>query len=402
MLGRVLCIAFACAPGQGSEPGLAYGLARHVAPHLGSLVLVTPTHNRPLIETGPPLPPQVEIQYVTSPEFPGEVGHRAAYLVWLIRALRRARELHAKDPFDLVHHVTYAMSWIPPLAGRLGVPFVWNAGNTLLTPPRLLSWRHPRGALAEGARNLAVWGGWRLSRQLVHADAIILGHNTDEDRCRALFLPALELSDIESSASAKRRVDGRFRILTVGRLIHWKGIHFALRAFAQVARSGWEYLIIGSGPEERKLRSLVKQLGIANQVCFCGWLPRSRALELVSSCDVFCLPTTHDSFSWVVLEAMAAGLPVVCLDRGGPGLIVNDQVGIKIPARNADQVVQDLGAALLVLANDPERRHAMGEEARRLVLRAHTWDVRAREIIALYKEILSDWAPPADEGRKLS
>lgn len=385
---RVLWVAFACAPGRGSEPGLAWGLMRHLAPYLDALVVLTPAHNREAIEAGPAPPANVRLEYVPAPRLPGEAGHRLAYLVWLSRALKRARELHAQEPFDLAHHVTYAMSWIPPLPGRLGVPFVWNAGNTLTTPLRFLSPWVARATVQELVRNLAVWAGWRAARGLIRPDVVVLGHVGGDGTGRPLFLPALEPGELEAIATARSGGD-TFRVATAGRLLYWKGIHLAIEAFARAARAGWEFVVVGSGPEEGRLRRLAERLGVAGKVRFLGWLPRPEVLRLLGDCDAFVLPSLHDSFSWAVLEAMAAGLPVVCLDRGGPGLVVDDGVGVKVPVRRPGQVVADLARALRELAADPGRRRAIGAEARRRVLERHTWEVRAREVLALYEEVLA-------------
>lgn len=396
---RVLWAAFACAPGRGSEPGLADGLMRHLAPHLESLTVLTPSHNRPLIEAGPVLHANVAVEYVGAPALRGGAGHRVSYLLWLRRALRRARELHAARPFDLVHHVTYAMSWIPPLVGRLGVPFVWNAGNALRMPVSFLSPRHPRGALGEAVRNLAVGLGWPASRRLVRADVITLGHALGDGRVRPFFLPALDVSEVEGLARRGRPGRG-FTVVSVGRPLFWKGLHLGLEAFAREAGDGWEYVVVGTGPEETGLGRLARRLGVADRVRFTGWLPRSEVLQLLSAGDVFLLPTLHDSGSWATLEAMAAGLPIVCLDRGGPGLLVDERVGVKVPAGSPGQVVDDLATALRSLAQDPTGRHRMGEEARRLVLEHHTWPVRAEEVLALYREVARNPRARAEGDRR--
>lgn len=176
--------------------------------------------------------------------------------------------------------------------------------------------------------------------------------------------------------------------MSAGRLLFLKGFHLGLEAFARAASDDWEYIIIGSGPEEPRLRALGARLGVADRVHFTGWLPRAEVLRLFASADVFCFPSFHDSVGYAVLEAMAARLPVVCLDRSGPALVVDERVGVKVAAHSPRQVVADLAAALRTLAEDPERRRRMGEEARRRVLEEHTWEVRAREIVALYREAL--------------
>lgn len=166
-----------------------------------------------------------------------------------------------------------------------------------------------------------------------------------------------------------------------------------LEAFARVAEADWEYLIVGAGPEEERLRRLAHRLGVAGRVRFTGWLPRPEVLRLLASSDVFLILSLHDSYSWATLEAMAAGLPVVCLDRGGPALLVDERVGVKVPALSPRQVVGDTAAALSSLAHDPIRRRRMGEEARRIVMRRHTWQARAMEIASLYAEALGAGGP---------
>lgn len=385
---RVLWVAFACAPGRGSEPGYGWAPVPHLAPHVGSITILTASHNRTSIEAGLVLPDNVEVEYVAAPSLPGEVGHRLSYLVWLHRALRRARELHRRQPFDVVHHVTYAMSWLPPLPGRLGTPVIWTAGNTLGAPLGLLRGGSLKGVVSEVMRNCVVRAGWEVSRRLVRADMVILGHACSEGGVRPFFMPALAYEEVGLIRRREKQDRRRFRVVSAGRLLVWKGFHLGLRAFAAAAGRDWEYLVIGSGPEEERLRRLAEALGVADRVRLVGWLPRERVLEELACADVFLFPSLHDSFGWVVLEAMAAGLPVVCLDRGGPSLAVDDAVGIKVVGKSFREVVEGLAAALRRLAEDGELRVRMGEEGRRRVLERHMWDVRAREIAGLYEEVL--------------
>ncbi|MDW8137124.1 MAG: glycosyltransferase [Bacteroidota bacterium] len=388
---RVLWVAFACAPGRTSEPGHGWRPIRDLASYVHSLAVLTDEHNRAHIENGPPLPRNVEIHYVPMPAPPlirGEWAHRFSYFVWLLRAFLQAKQLHRERPFDLVHHVTYAMSWMPPLPGRLGVPFVWNAGNTLTAPLALLWTAGVRGLALEALRNVVVRAGWALSKSIVHADLITVGHTDAGGRLRPFFSPALDSEEIELFDHNGPSSGERFRVVSVGRLLPVKGLHLGLKAFALVAQPGWEYLIIGSGPQERTLRRLAARLGIAEKVCFTGWLPRNRVLEALGSADVFLFPSLHDSFGYAVLEAMAAGLPVVCLDCGGPSLVVDEAVGVKVAVGQPGQVVRDLAAALRYLAQHPDRRRQMGQAAREQIRRRHTWEVRVQEILALWEEAL--------------
>ena len=128
----------------------------------------------------------------------------------------------------------------------------------------------------------------------------------------------------------------------MGRLLHWKGFHLGLRAFAQADLSEAEYWVCGDGAEWDRLHQLVKELKIESQVKFWGKLPRDQVLEKLGQCHVLVHPSLHDSGGWVCLEAMAAGRPVICLDLGGPAVQVTQETGFKIPATTPEESIQGL------------------------------------------------------------
>ncbi|MFM6139218.1 MAG: glycosyltransferase family 4 protein, partial [Sphaerospermopsis kisseleviana] len=165
------------------------------------------------------------------------------------------------------------------------------------------------------------------------------------------------------------------KFISMGRLLHWKGFHLGLRAFAQANLPNTEYWIVGDGPEWHHLQTLASDLGIAQKVQFWGKLPREKALDLLRDCHVLVHPSLHDSGGWVCMEAMAAGRPVICLDLGGPGVQVTEETGFKIPADEPYQAVRDLAAAMIHLVTEPELRVSMGQTGRKLVRENYTWQV---------------------------
>jgi glycosyltransferase involved in cell wall biosynthesis len=168
-----------------------------------------------------------------------------------------------------------------------------------------------------------------------------------------------------------------FRLVSIGRLIHWKGFHLSLRAFASFHRyhPESEYWILSAGPESRNLKALAAQLGIQDSVLFWGGFPTIREVhQKLAQCDVLVHPALHEAFGNVCLEAMAAGRPVVCLDLGGPALQVTPDTGIEVPAAKCDQVITDLSAAFSRLADDPAFRITLGRAARERVADHFMWD----------------------------
>jgi glycosyltransferase involved in cell wall biosynthesis len=143
--------------------------------------------------------------------------------------------------------------------------------------------------------------------------------------------------------------------------------------------------LLGEGPQEQNLRKKVQQYGISNQVRFISWLPHEEAISLIQKCNVLLFPSMEGG-GMVVLEALAAGKPVVSLDCGGPGEFVNNECGIKIPLTHRARSVRDLSRALQTLANQPDLRRCFAEGARRRVM-DFTWEKKGEFIDRIYSEI---------------
>jgi glycosyltransferase involved in cell wall biosynthesis len=107
------------------------------------------------------------------------------------------------------------------------------------------------------------------------------------------------------------------------------------------------------------------------------------------SCDVFMFPSLRDGGGAVVVEAMAAGKPVVCFDFGGPGLHINEECGFKVPARDPEQAVCDMAAALERLYTDRELRVRMGQAARQRVQQVYDWDRLCERVLEVYRATLA-------------
>ena len=116
------------------------------------------------------------------------------------------------------------------------------------------------------------------------------------------------------------------RLLTAGRLVPLKGFGLAVKAFGvfldRLKREGQgsqaELRIIGDGPERSRLQELIKELQLEEQVHLVNWMPREELLGEMAQCDVSVFPSLRDGGGLVVVESMAAGKPVVCLDEEAP------------------------------------------------------------------------------------
>jgi glycosyltransferase involved in cell wall biosynthesis len=170
------------------------------------------------------------------------------------------------------------------------------------------------------------------------------------------------------------------RFLCVGRLLDWKGFHLAVKAFALAAIPDSELWVVGDGPAKARLAKLARELGVEDRVRFLGKLTHRAALQTYGKAHALVHPSLHDSGSWVATESMAAGRPVVCLNLGGPGVIVSSESGFRVEAREPHQAIDDIARAMRTLAEDPALRRTMGEAGRRRVDSEFRWAVRGRRI----------------------
>jgi phosphatidylinositol alpha-mannosyltransferase len=156
-----------------------------------------------------------------------------------------------------------------------------------------------------------------------------------------------------------RWLDGTPNLLFVGRLEDRKGLPHLLKAFRLIRKSGLEarLLVVGSGPQERESRRYVMTRGLQN-VEFLGRVSDSEKAQLFKTADVFVSPATgRESFGIVLLEAMAAGAPIVCSDiHGYKGVVQRGRQAILVPPNDA----KALAAGITELLVDPALRARLG------------------------------------------
>lgn len=149
---------------------------------------------------------------------------------------------------------------------------------------------------------------------------------------------------------------------TAGRLTHQKGLEYLVRAAAALRprHPGLHTLIVGEGPEREPLEELARSLGVQDRVLFLG--VRMDIADLFGALDLYALPSRWEGLPMAILEAMAAGLPVVASSVGGvPTAIRHGQEGLLVPAEDDGALAQALDEVL----SDPSTLARMGSASRR-------------------------------------
>ena len=175
-------------------------------------------------------------------------------------------------------------------------------------------------------------------------------------------------------------------MLSVGRLVHYKGIEFLIRAMTKVDA---KLVIIGDGPLRAKLEREVAITGISNRVIFLGEVD-GNLVNYFHASDVFALPSCErsEAFGIVQLEAMASGVPVVntSIDTGVPYVSQDGVTGFTVAPRSSEE----MASALNRLLDDPILCEKMGRAGRDRVVNEFGIVEMAAETLDLYRSVLRD------------
>jgi glycosyltransferase involved in cell wall biosynthesis len=174
------------------------------------------------------------------------------------------------------------------------------------------------------------------------------------------------------------------RLLSVGRIVHQKGLDLAMHALGGLKELNWEWRIAGDGPQMLMLQSLAQELGLSDRVVFLGWQSREQMLESYKKSNVFLFPSRHEGMPNAILEAMASGLPVVatCI-AGNEELVIDGKTGYLVPPED----MEGLRDALKKILSDSALRRQMGVLSRRRVEENYSWISTAQEYALLLEKV---------------
>lgn len=178
------------------------------------------------------------------------------------------------------------------------------------------------------------------------------------------------------------------RITTMGRFVEKKGFHLFLEALALLKSQGFRFsaVIGGDGDEKDRLLALRDQLSLANDVSFCGWVKNKS--DFFADADIFCLPSLHEPFGIVLLEAFIHGIPVVSTASEGPAEIGTHMHDCILTENHSAQA---LGQGLKTLIEQETLAQTLSHNAEQTVLNNYTPHIVANKITVALKSILSEY-----------
>ena len=409
-MGSGLMVAYLCGAHIGGGEVYAHQIARHLA-RLGediTYVTMSCPHPGPYIQC--PGPQDVErfeatcgypIQRIHNVflgsrrwRSPSAVTGRLRFLWDLYRVVRRSRAEYIVT--NQASHIVVAACCVVAKVAR--VPAV----NVIHHLPRRVS-PGLRGRL----------NGWFLRFNLRASKVNVCVSNATEadvtsaarsKRVRTTVIPnAVDVNAVDDwrdDAALAREAMGSLRergypsghrpiILTVARLVEYKGVQWVIGAMPRILAeyADARYVVAGDGPYRAELERTVEAVlppGLRGAVTFLGRVSESEKFALYDDCDVFAMPSTVEGFGLVFAEAGAFGKPVIgCDAMGTPEAVAHGETGLLVPPDDAEAV----GSAILRLLRDENERARMGENGRRRVESMGSWSESARQYLQLIRDL---------------
>jgi glycosyltransferase involved in cell wall biosynthesis len=406
---RVLLSAYACEPGKGSEPGVGWNVARELSSKV-SLCVITRANNRTAIESsGEDWIQQVQWIYWDPPKWltfwkKGGRGVQLFYGIWQYGVKAVAERALATHDFDIIHHLTFGKYWIPSRLAGLPRPFVFGpVGGGECSPPGLAACRSLRGRITEIAKSLAIElvAQFPGTKSLYRSAAWSFAATAQTELAlrqlgvsRVSILPqsGIRPSDLPRIDSALiPRDSDDLRLVTAARLIHWKAIDLAIESVAVASKTiNVRLTVLQTGPELERLKALARRLGIEDLVEFKGRLPRLEDVyQEIARADALVHPALHEAFGQACLESLALGVPVICLNWGGPGLIVDSETGYAVEPGNRTETVSRLAQAMVDLTNERKNGLSRAAACKQHAFDCFHWKKLADAIVEKYSEFAS-------------
>lgn len=289
---------------------------------------------------------------------------------------RRIKSLLRNEAFDVVHiHEPFA-AVVPLVAAHVSHSLTVGTFHAFSERTRL--YRVGKYVLGRTARRLdgriaVSQAALGYVRRHFPGDYTVIPNGIDVDRFAAPVPPPPEFQD------------GARHIVFVGRMEKRKGLRYLLAAYSELK---WDYpdlrlIVVGPGEPDTDSQRIMAERSLTD-VVFAGRVSAEALPGYYQAADIFCTPATgRESFGIVLLEAMAAGTPIVASDIAGySGVVTHGREGLLTPPRDE----KALAGAIRVLLDDPAERRRMGETGRAEV-EAYRWERVAGRVLDFYREV---------------
>lgn len=324
---------------------------------------------------------------------------KPGYVPFYYRARRWIRQAISDGVrFDIVHQPVPVAMRYPSPAANLGLPLVIGpVGGGLPTPPGFVA--EDRSApwytkLRNFDRYRLRWDPL-LRGSFASADCILGIASYVEELLSPVPMRRFEVMSETGIDEVPPAIDrstrsGTVRLLYAGRLVRTKGARDIIRAMAMLRDLPVELAIVGDGPDRRECETLISSLDLGNRIQLFGWRAKSELPQFYRDADVFVFPSYREPGGNVALEAMSFSLPLIVVDRGGPGSATSDLCAIKLGVSTPVALANDIAGSIRKLVENPELRAQMSAASYAHAKKTALWSAKLDRMDAIYAELMDN------------
>lgn len=401
----ILISAYGCEPLKGSEPGIGWNWVLQMA-RTNRLHVITRANNQEVIEAYLPkdLKENVVFHYYDAPKFIKNMKRKARglyfyYFCWQLGIIPTIRAILKSEKIDYTMHLTFGSMWMPTFLPLFCIPFIWGpVGGGDCEPKSFLRMLPLKQRFIQSARYAMNALSFLNPFIMITATraVVILARTPNSAHiiprfCRhktKIILETAMEEEVFNYEKKERKNDKVIRLITTGRLLPNKNILTAVRALKYIPKEyNVSFIIVGGGYQRKEIEAEAKSNGREKDVKIIAEMPRQEVLKLLERSDIFLFPSLREGGSWSLMEAMAIGLPVVCLDWAGMAITVNDACAIRLPVTNPKQMPKDMAEAIIKLIEHPDLREQMGGAARKRIKKVFNWKIKGEFMEQLLYEL---------------
>ena len=403
----ILATTYAVNPLKGSEDGMGWNFVKQIA-RFNKVIAITRENNQVHIEkfmkeNPSELYENIQFLYFDLPywmRFWKKGGRGAMLYYWMWQRGVVSFVKKNKVEFDICHNLNFHNDWTPSYLWKLKKPFAWGPiGHHPLIPKQYLKPYKKSYYIKDRLTWMVKKYFWNISLSLrktvKHADFIYCMNNSVPQvlNLKDKFIKIVPSVATDDFGFEKMRKDGKFTLISAGRLVPLKGYDLSILAFASFMKTvpekdkdNCEFLIVGSGPEMKYYEQLCEKNGVKKYVKFISWIERSELMKIFKTSSAFLFPS-HEGAGMVVPEALSFGLPIICTNNCGPGEFIDKTCGFAVEIQDYDNTVIELGKAITTLYENPELREQMSVAARKRFVDIFHWDRRGELLKEIYSEL---------------
>ena len=407
---KILINAYACSPGMGSEPGMAWNWVSNLAKFCELYIITEGEFREKIEEVVPTLEQGKNMHFYYNPVSEeirkmcwnqGDWRFYKYYKEWQWKTYLLAKDICKVEKMDVLHQLNMIgfrePGYLWKLSQENGVPFVWGPiGGLKQFPTAYLRGAGLKMKVFNRLKNFL--NIWQLKHDKRVGEAfktakVLVSSIPDSYRAikkykglESVVIP--ETGCFLSEDIPTERFDNQeFHVMWVGKFDFRKQLPLALQAIAMTGNPRIVLDVYGSGSDDQvaAAKSFTDSLGITGKVVWHGNQSNDVVMNAMRKAQLFFFTSVSEDTSTVVLEAVSNRLPVLCFDACGMSAVIDDKVGRKVPLSSPTQSARDFANLLNELEKDRSLLKLLSENCKERQMEL-SWEEKAKVMVEWYKK----------------